>query len=251
MQHALDAQASDYVMPDVMKIGGVSGWLRAAALAQARGIRVSNHLWPEISAQLLCVTPTAHWLEYADWWNPILGGAALGRSAAWRTWRCARHRRGLGRGRGAAVLGLAMRVGRDRSIRASGRRDRRAHARALRRARRRFLGRHARARRQPERRGAAAAHRGRAAVHDPRLRLRARARSQDVRRARPRRDRPGGRRALRRDGARLQRLRGVAAGLPAARSARRAASTACSPTPRCSTCRAGNCRACCASCTRR
>ena len=33
---------------------------------------MSNHLWPEISAQLLCCTPTAHWLEYADWWNPIL-----------------------------------------------------------------------------------------------------------------------------------------------------------------------------------
>jgi mandelate racemase len=72
MQHALDAGASDYVMPDVMKIGGVTGWLRASALAQARGIPVSSHLWPEISAQLLCVTPTAHWLEYADWWNPIL-----------------------------------------------------------------------------------------------------------------------------------------------------------------------------------
>jgi mandelate racemase len=72
MQHALDAGASDYVMPDVMKIGGVTGWLRASALAQARGIRLSSHLWPEISAQLLCVTPTAHWLEYADWWNPIL-----------------------------------------------------------------------------------------------------------------------------------------------------------------------------------
>jgi len=45
---------------------------------------MSSHLWPEISAQLLCVTPTAHWLEYADWWNPILaeplaivGGAAV------------------------------------------------------------------------------------------------------------------------------------------------------------------------------
>lgn len=72
MQHALDAQASDFVMPDVMKIGGVTGWLRASALAQARGLRMSNHLWPEISAQLLCCTPTAHWLEYADWWNPIL-----------------------------------------------------------------------------------------------------------------------------------------------------------------------------------
>jgi mandelate racemase len=72
MQHAIDAEASDFMMPDVMKIGGVTGWLRAAALAQARSIRLSNHLWPEISAQLLCLTPTAHWLEYADWWNPIM-----------------------------------------------------------------------------------------------------------------------------------------------------------------------------------
>jgi len=72
MLHAIEAQASDYLMPDVMKIGGVSGWLRAATLAQVKGMRVSNHLWPEISARLLCCTPTAHWLEYADWWNPIL-----------------------------------------------------------------------------------------------------------------------------------------------------------------------------------
>ena len=72
MQHALDAQASDLVMPDVMKIGGVTGWLRAAALAQKTGIQVSSHLWPEVSARLLCCTPTAHWLEYTDWWNPIL-----------------------------------------------------------------------------------------------------------------------------------------------------------------------------------
>jgi mandelate racemase len=72
LQHAIDANASDLVMPDVMKIGGVTGWLRAAALAQAKNIPVSSHLWPEISARLLCCTPTAHWLEYADWWNPIV-----------------------------------------------------------------------------------------------------------------------------------------------------------------------------------
>jgi mandelate racemase len=72
MQHAIEARASDYMMPDVMKIGGVTGWLRAAALGETHGIRLSNHLWPEISAQLLCATPTAHWLEYADWWNPIV-----------------------------------------------------------------------------------------------------------------------------------------------------------------------------------
>ena len=95
MQHALDAHASDYVMPDVMKIGGVTGWICAAALAQTRNVRLSNHLWPEISAQLLCVTPTAHWLEYADWWNPVLTeplhvengmaqlGGASGTGVAW------------------------------------------------------------------------------------------------------------------------------------------------------------------------
>jgi mandelate racemase len=72
MRHAIEARASDFMMPDVMKIGGVTGWLRAAALADAHSIPVSNHLWPEISAQLMCVTPTAHHLEYADWWNPIV-----------------------------------------------------------------------------------------------------------------------------------------------------------------------------------
>ncbi len=72
LRHALSAQASDFIMPDVMKIGGVTGWLRAAALAQAHGACMSSHIFPEISAQLLCVTPTAHWLEYMDWWNPIL-----------------------------------------------------------------------------------------------------------------------------------------------------------------------------------
>jgi mandelate racemase len=72
MQHAIEAGASDYMMPDVMKIGGVTGWMRAAALGEAHGIRLSSHLWPEISAQLLSVTPTAHWLEYANWWNAVL-----------------------------------------------------------------------------------------------------------------------------------------------------------------------------------
>lgn len=72
MRHAIDAGASDYMMPDVMKIGGVTGWMQAAALGAAHGIRISNHLWPELSAQLMCATPTAHWLEYADWWNPVV-----------------------------------------------------------------------------------------------------------------------------------------------------------------------------------
>jgi len=72
MQHAIDSEASDYMMPDVMKMGGVSGWMKAAAMAQAKSIPISNHLWPEVSIHLLCCAGTAHWLEYSDWWNPVL-----------------------------------------------------------------------------------------------------------------------------------------------------------------------------------
>jgi mandelate racemase len=66
------AGASDYVMPDLMRIGGVSGWLRAAAIAGAAGIPMSTHLYPEISAHLMRVTDTAHWLEWQDWADPVL-----------------------------------------------------------------------------------------------------------------------------------------------------------------------------------
>ncbi len=51
---------------------GVTGWLRAAALAESAGLPLSSHLYPEISAHLLAVSPTGHWLEYVDWANPIL-----------------------------------------------------------------------------------------------------------------------------------------------------------------------------------
>ena len=77
MAKALDAQACDLAMPDVMKIGGVTGWQRAAALAQARGIPMSSHIFQEFSAHLLAVTPTAHWLERMDFAGPILAKPLL------------------------------------------------------------------------------------------------------------------------------------------------------------------------------
>ncbi len=69
---AIQAGAGDYVMPDLMRIGGVTGWLRAAALAGAAGIEMSSHLYPEVSAHLLRVAETGHWLEWQDWAHPIL-----------------------------------------------------------------------------------------------------------------------------------------------------------------------------------
>ena len=59
-------------MVDMARIGGVTGWLHAAGVAAAHGIEMSSHLMPEISTHLLCVTPTAHWLEYVDWADAIV-----------------------------------------------------------------------------------------------------------------------------------------------------------------------------------
>ena len=72
MRAALDAQCCDLVMPDLERIGGVTGWCAAAALAVERGMKMSSHLYPETSAHLLAVTPTAHFLEYVDWADKVL-----------------------------------------------------------------------------------------------------------------------------------------------------------------------------------
>jgi mandelate racemase len=72
MAQALAAGASDYVMPDLQRIGGVTGWMRAAALAQGAGLEMSSHLFPEASCHLLAATPTCHWLEYVDWADAVL-----------------------------------------------------------------------------------------------------------------------------------------------------------------------------------
>ena len=72
MHKALQKKACDLVMPDFMRIGGVTGWLRAAALAGAAGVPMSTHLYPEVAAHVMRVTETAHWLEWQDWADPVV-----------------------------------------------------------------------------------------------------------------------------------------------------------------------------------
>jgi len=72
LHKALRMKACDLVMPDFMRIGGVTGWMKAAAIAGAAGVPMSTHLYPEVAAHVMRVTETAHWLEWQDWANPIL-----------------------------------------------------------------------------------------------------------------------------------------------------------------------------------
>jgi mandelate racemase len=72
MATALAAGAADYVMPDLERIGGVTGWLRAAALAATHRLPMSSHLFPEVSVHLLAATPTCHYLEYVDWADKVV-----------------------------------------------------------------------------------------------------------------------------------------------------------------------------------
>jgi mandelate racemase len=72
MAQCVAVGGSDFGMPDAMKIGGVTGWMRAAAIAESAGLPISSHLFPEVSAHLLAASPTCHWLEYIDWAEPIL-----------------------------------------------------------------------------------------------------------------------------------------------------------------------------------
>ena len=72
MAVAIERKAADYVMPDLERIGGVTGWRQAADLAAANGLKMSSHLFPEVSAHLLAATPTCHFLEYVDWANVLV-----------------------------------------------------------------------------------------------------------------------------------------------------------------------------------
>jgi mandelate racemase len=72
MARSVAAGASDLVMPDLMKIGGVSGWLRAASIASAARLPMASHIFQEVTAHLMTATPTALRLEVLDIADPVL-----------------------------------------------------------------------------------------------------------------------------------------------------------------------------------
>jgi mandelate racemase len=66
MVAALEAGAPDYVMFDLDRIGGVTGWQRTAGLAAAYNREVSSHLFPEVSVHFSAASATGTGFEYVD-----------------------------------------------------------------------------------------------------------------------------------------------------------------------------------------
>lgn len=62
----LDAGACDIVQPNVVRVGGITPFLRIAELVQERGATLAPHLLPELSAQLAVVIAPAVWVEQVE-----------------------------------------------------------------------------------------------------------------------------------------------------------------------------------------
>ena len=67
-----EARAVDVPMPDLERIGGVTGWMRTASLAEVWRLPLASHLFPEISCHLMAASPTAYYLEHMPWAQPLL-----------------------------------------------------------------------------------------------------------------------------------------------------------------------------------
>jgi L-alanine-DL-glutamate epimerase-like enolase superfamily enzyme len=63
-QKTFEARALDIAIIDLARVGGITPWMKVAALAKARGIPVAGHVIPEVHVHLLSAIPNGHLVEY-------------------------------------------------------------------------------------------------------------------------------------------------------------------------------------------
>jgi mandelate racemase len=67
LKQVIDANAGDVLMADMQRAGGVTGWNRIAAMADAARLPLSSHILPELNVHLIASAPTGFYLEYMTW----------------------------------------------------------------------------------------------------------------------------------------------------------------------------------------
>jgi len=64
--------ALDLWQPDILRLGGVEGWLDSAAVARAHHLPVLPHYYKEYDTPLACTIPHAYGVESFDWVDGIV-----------------------------------------------------------------------------------------------------------------------------------------------------------------------------------
>ena len=66
-RHLLEARAIDIVMIDLLRVGGITQWMKVAGMAEAFNLPVVSHLIPEIHVHLVAAIPNGLTVEYMPW----------------------------------------------------------------------------------------------------------------------------------------------------------------------------------------
>ncbi|HVO93978.1 MAG TPA: mandelate racemase/muconate lactonizing enzyme family protein [Terriglobales bacterium] len=66
-RHMIEAGSVDIIMIDLIRVGGISNWLKVAAMAEAFNLPVVSHLFPEIHVHLIAAIPNGLTVEYMPW----------------------------------------------------------------------------------------------------------------------------------------------------------------------------------------
>jgi L-alanine-DL-glutamate epimerase-like enolase superfamily enzyme len=67
----IDASGCDIIQPDAPRVGGITQFLRLAALADERGLGLAPHFAMEIHLHLAAAYPREPWVEHFDWLDPL------------------------------------------------------------------------------------------------------------------------------------------------------------------------------------
>jgi L-alanine-DL-glutamate epimerase-like enolase superfamily enzyme len=68
MGRLIDARAADILMPNLQRVGGITGWRKVAAAAEVAGVPMASHVYAEIGVHLMCGVPNGLVLEVLPWW---------------------------------------------------------------------------------------------------------------------------------------------------------------------------------------
>src|SRR5712671_785768 len=66
-RHMIEARSVDIVMIDLIRVGGITQWMKVAGMAEAFNLPVVSHVVPEIHAHLVAAVPNGLTVEYMPW----------------------------------------------------------------------------------------------------------------------------------------------------------------------------------------